>query len=81
MCIGLRPVLLQFRIIYHDNPVSAVLCQFICQTLHAASHQDSSNLCTKIRRQILAFADQLESDAVDAIVHLLRKDKYAFIFF
>ena len=81
MGIRLRPVLLQLGIVHHDDPVSAVLGQLVRQALHVASHQNSSNLASQIRGQILALADQFKSNAVDDIVHLLREDIYALIFF
>ena len=81
MGIRLGPVLLQLGIVHHDYPVSAVLGQLVRQPLHAASHQHSSHFGSQIRSQILALADQLESNAIDDIVHLLREDIYALIFF
>ena len=81
MGIGFGPVLFQFGIVHHDYPVGAVLCQLVCQPFHAASYQNGSHLSPKIRGQILALADQLECNAIDDIVHLLREDIYALIFF
>ena len=80
MSVRLCPIFLQFGIVHHDNPVSAILGQFVCQTLYAAAHQHCGNLRAQIVSQILALADQLEGYAVDGIVHLLGKDKYALIF-
>ena len=81
MGIGFGPVLLQLRIVYHDNPVRPVLGQLIRKSLYIAAHKYGSHLTSQVFRQVPALTDQFKGNAVDHIVHLLREDIYTLIFF
>ena len=80
MGIGLGSVILKLRIVNYDHLVRAVLAQLVRQSLYAGTNQNCSYCRTKILRQVFSFSDQLQRDAADLIVNLLRKNIYTLIF-
>ena len=81
MGVGLSPVYLQFRVVYHDHLVCAVLRQLVGQVFHLIADENRHYLCLQTGSQLLSFSQQFVCDTADLIVHLLGKHIYAFIFF
>ena len=61
MRIRFCAIVLQFRIIYHNDAVCAIFCQFISQFANLISNQNSGYLfLIEICRKLSGFAKQFE---------------------